>query len=254
MPFSRRLPITTCCALLVAAVPAKSETTCGSPPFDEPHAIAAIVSELKPAVSGFNGLFDTLTNTVHEICVTDTLVVARGYFEPDTRSIVIAQGLPRGLLQAVLVHELRHAEQYSQGLCPSLSLGMKDYAQAVFAMEADASVTNLVVAMHLRETGDSAMWDALAKWPMQADIADAFVETLTRTGDLPQAAHVAFDTWFANDRRTHTYYVSSCMDYLDQTEKQHLLPQYDRIAPDYLGLLCMLPDGAQYTCNVPDLP
>lgn len=239
------------CCLLLQGAPVRAEMTCAAPPFDQDTRIAAIVERTSETVRGFDGLEATLNTTLGGICISDRLHVARGYFEPDTRRIVLAPELEGGLLQAVMVHELRHAEQYTLGLCPTLSLGMKDYAQAVFAMEADATVTNLVVASHLKAEGDPAMWMALENWPMQSDIVDVFAASLEETGNLSLAAHAAFDAWFDGEVRTHAYYVASCLDYLDQTEKAHLLPQYDRVAPDFLTRLCTLPDGTGYACNLP---
>lgn len=238
-------------SLLLQAAAARAAMTCAAPPFDDDPRIASVVERTLDAIRGFDGLEATLNATLGGICISDHLHVARGYFEPDTRRIVLAPELEGGLLQAVMVHELRHAEQYAQGLCPSLSLGMKDYAQAVFAMEADASVTNLVVASRLKADGDPAMWTALENWPMQSDIAEVFAATLAEDGDLALAAHAAFDAWFDGEVRTHAYYVASCLDYLDQTEKAHLLPQYDRVAPDFLTRLCTLPDGTRYACDLP---
>jgi len=85
---------------------------------------------------------------------------------------------------AVAVHELRHVEQFDVGTCPSLDLSMMEHIRAVFAMEADASVRSLVVAAGLREQGRPAMCDALANWPMQADLATRFDTILNETSDV----------------------------------------------------------------------
>jgi hypothetical protein len=245
IPIVRMVPF---CALMLLSGPAQSGTVCAASPFQDPPEISDMVARTTHAVDGFESLTRTLSDTIQEICISDQLYNARGYFEPDTRRIVLASGMPEALALAVMVHELRHAEQFELGLCPSLSLGMKDYAQGVFAMEADASVTNLVVAAHLRDNGEPEMWIALSRWPMQADIARVFDTTLRKTGDVSQAAHSAFDAWFADDTRTNAYYVASCLDYLEETEREHLLPQYDRIPKDFLTRLCTLPDGKSYDC------
>lgn len=250
--FSRSIPALAVCGLMSATVSAQAETLCGSPPYDVPQTVAEIVADVRRIVAGFEGLEHALTGAVNQICVTESMLEAQGYFEPESRRIVIAGGLSSGLAQSVMVHELRHAEQYAQGLCPTLALGMKDYAEAVFAMEADASVTSLVVAARQKAEGNPLMWEALTAWPMQADIADSFAATLQDTGDLSLAAHDAFDAWFAEERRIDAYYVASCSDYLDQIERDHLLPQYNALAPDYLTRLCLLPDGTDYECALPE--
>src|SRR6056297_320975 len=77
--------------------------------------------------------------------------------------------------------------------CPSLGLdlSMKKHVRAAFAMEADASVTSLVVAAGLREQGRAAMWNASANWPMQADLAARFDTILNKTADVVRAASAA---------------------------------------------------------------
>ncbi|WP_218588602.1 DUF6782 family putative metallopeptidase [Marivita hallyeonensis] len=229
-----------------------AETVCADPPFDSPEPIARVVEATSEAISGFAGLEMTLSSAIREICIADKLHAARGYFEPEARRIVLAPDLEGGLPEAVMVHELRHAEQYALGLCPSLSLAMRDYAQAIFAMEADASVASLVVAARLKESGNDSMWEAISRWPMQSDVAAAFETRLEETDSLSQAAQAGFDAWFANEQRTDVYYVSSCLDYLDRTEEAHLLPQYDRVAPEFLDQLCTLPDGTPYQCALPE--
>jgi len=137
-------------------------------------------------------------------------------------------------------------------MCPSMDLAMRDYATAVFAMEADSSVTSLVVAWALRDAGDTAMWDALAGWSMQSDIAIAF-ETGFARGGIAAAASDAFMQWFERPDRRDAYYVASCMDYLDKMEAEGRLPRYDVLEPAYFSALCILPDGASYDCRQPDM-
>lgn len=238
--------------LLSFASPLAAEMTCALAPFEAPSVAAQTVLDTKTVIAGFEGLEATLTSHVKEICYDDALFLARGYFEPETRRIVLATDMSLGLQRAVVVHELRHAEQHVRGLCPSLTLDMKQYAHAVFAMEADASVTSLVVAAKHRANGDGRMWDALAAWPMQRDLAQRFEDALERTDSMAEAAQIAFEAWFEREDRTHAYYASTCLEYLDETEKQHLLPQYNRLQPAFLDQLCTLPDGSSYPCALPE--
>ncbi|MDA7428093.1 hypothetical protein PGB28_06465 [Primorskyibacter aestuariivivens] len=243
------------CALsVVFAAPAMGETgmDCAAAPFSEPKDLKELITALEPVFRGFPTLNAGLTSDISEICLLHGPSEAQGYFEPDTRRIVLRAGQPVGLAQAILVHELRHAAQYATGICPGTDLAMADYAEAIFAMEADASVAGLVVADFMRNTGHDEMWQALAGWPMQADIAIAYDTALRDTGDIAQAASTAFDAWYEDPIRRQTYYVSACLDYLDQLERDHLLPRYESLGPSFYSSLCRLPDGTSYDCNRPE--
>ncbi|WGW05412.1 DUF6782 family putative metallopeptidase [Tropicibacter oceani] len=244
---------TTLALLFCPLAPLSAEPLrCAPPPFDDLPELQGTLTALAPAMQAFPTLQTALETRVREICISSQLRDAQGYFEPETRRLVLSDGLSPGLQQAVLIHELRHAQQFGMGSCPSLDLAMTDYAQAVFAMEADASVASLVVARYLLDNGQPRMWEALIAWPLQGDIAQVFQQAWTRHADLGAAAAQAFDAWFDNPARLQTYYVASCMDYLDQTERDHLLPQYQHLSPAFYDQLCRLPDGRAYACAAPE--
>lgn len=206
------------------------------------------VAALRTALRDFPALLEVLDSRRPTLCLSDGLVEARAYYEPETNRIVFAPDMGSGLTLAMLVHELRHLYQFAGGFCPSDSLAMKEYARAVFAMEADANVVSLLVAWHLRSGGDSRMWHALATWPMTADIALRFEENMTATGNVPAAAAAGFDQWYASELRREKYYIAACSDYLERGERAHALPSYHFLAPDFLTRLCLMPDGSPYPC------
>lgn len=237
------------CLLPVSA--AATTLTCAPPPFDDLPEIVAALEALTPILQDYPVLFETLDRSVAEICLADGPLGARGYYEPETRRLVLSGSLDDGLRQAVLIHELRHVQQFGLGACPSPDLSMESYAEAVFAMEADASVTSLVIADALRSAGHPAMWDALASWPMQADISASYDDALDETGQISAAASAAFDAWFEGEVRRNAYYIATCMDYLEQTERDHRLPSYKSLSPAFYDALCTLPDGQSYACSEP---
>ena len=230
--------------------PIWAQSDCGRYPFESSAELAKIHDALSEAVASYAGLADSLNSNL-TFCLADTMLSERGYYEPDVRTIVLARDMSPGLMLAVAVHELRHVEQFDVGSCPSLDLSMKEYVGAVFAMEADASVTSLVVAAGLREQGRPAMWNALANWPMQADLATRFDTILNETSDVGLAASAAFLAWYDNDMRRDSYYVAVCSNYLDQIDREHLLPKYDNLSGAYFDDLCRLPDGSPYECRGP---
>lgn len=231
-------------------MPGRAELRCGTPPFDSQPDLAALHGALTTAIARFPDLTRTLAKAP-ALCLDDRLFGAQGYFEPDSGRIVLSARLPRGLALAVAVHELRHMQQFDDGHCPTLALSMEAYAEFVFAMEADASVTSLAVAYLQRGTGEPAMWEALASWPMQADLAVIFETTLAETGDMNRTAAATFAAWYDRPARREAYYIASCLEYLDQLDQQHLLPRYGALPDDLYAKTCRLPDGRPYDCVAP---
>lgn len=227
-------------------------TTCGSAPFDAaPAPVAELVRRMDPALDAFDSLRAALDTPGLTLCLTRPLFDARGYLEPETLHIYVDSTLTDGLKMAILAHELRHLQQVSNGTCPTPDLSMRAHADAVFAMEADASVTAAVVAWHLSRQGQPEMWQALADWPMQTDIAAAFAAEMARTDDPAQAAAVAFDQWYAQPDRVEAYDRAACWDYLDAQDESHRLPTYGALDPGYFDRLCRLPDATAYDCADP---
>lgn len=232
---------------------AAAPVTCLEPPYQEAETagereLVSLVSELRAALSEFPVLLALVDSRQPRFCLSDELRTARAFYEPETNRIVLASGLETGLALAVLAHEMRHVYQFEYGVCPSHDLAMRDYARAVFAMEADANVVSLLVAWHLRSGGDPRMWTALAVWPMTADIAARFEGAMTATQDIPAAAAAAFDQWYASGTRREKYYIAACSDYLDQIDRTHALPDYGALPGDFLDRLCLMPDGSTYPC------
>ncbi|MDU8911794.1 DUF6782 family putative metallopeptidase [Aestuariicoccus sp. MJ-SS9] len=251
----RAFCIPTFLALALALTPrgaAAQERICGSAPFDAaPEAVGALIAQLEPVTEAFDSLRRALDTPGLELCLVRPLFDARGFLEPEATRIVIDADLAPGLRLAVLVHELRHLQQVSVGVCPGPDLAMRAYADAVFAMEADASVTALVVAWDLREKGQAAMWRALETWPMQEDIAESFAAGMARGDDPAAAASAAFDQWYQRPDRVAAYDRAACWDYLEAQDRGHLLPSYGALDPAYYDRLCRLPDGASYDCADP---
>lgn len=245
---NRQVLLAAAASFVVGVSPGWAHITCGQPPFDDSAALSEVYDALSDIVAPFSGLAKVLNNDL-TLCLSDAMLVERGYYQPDGRKLVLADDMTPGLTLAVAVHELRHAEQFDTGSCPGLDLAMRDYAQGVFALEADASVTSFVVAAYHRAQGRAAMWDALAAWPMQADLAATFDAKLADTTDITAAASAAFAAWYDREDRKRNYYVAVCSNYLDELDRDHLVPQYNSLPDGYYAALCRLPDGRPYLCS-----
>lgn len=226
--------------------------TCLAAPYDVDAAAETplndVLRDVAQAAAAFPAFREAWARGAPDICLSNDLFEERGYFDPANNRIVLDASLSWGLMGAVLLHELRHAEQFQRGICPGMALEMSEYARATFALEADANVTSLVVAWQARGAGQNAFWEALAQWPMSSDIADRFEEVMERTADVSLAAAVAFDQWYASHLRRDVYYIASCSAFLDEQDRTHALSGYGEMPDDYFANLCQLPDGQAYDC------
>ncbi len=213
-----------------------------------PAALVEVVRDVETVLAPFAEFRTAWAEAGPEVCLSGDLHDERGFFDPGRNRIVLDASLSRGLMGAVLIHELRHVEQFQRGTCPSIQLDMAEYARATFALEADANVSSVVVAWQARRSGEPAFWDGLRDWGMSGDIADRFEEVMERTGDVSLAASAAFDQWYDSDVRRERYYVASCSAFLDEQDRTHALSSYGVLPPDYLAGLCRLPDGRAYDC------
>lgn len=249
----RRLAVLLACLALPAADGAQADPTCLAPPWeaqDTPQraALHALLTELRPVLARHPSLEAALLRLTPTLCLAPNLREAEGYLDADTLRIVLGADAPVPLQAGILLHELRHLDQFARGFCPSSTLTMRENARATFALEADASAVGLLVAWDMRAHGAHGPWEALAAWPQQADIAARLAEVMAATDDPAAAAAAAFAQWYARPGRLESYYLASCSDYLDRLDTAHLLPGQDLRDPGFLERLCRLPDDTPYPC------
>ena len=213
----------------------------------------AIYQDIAPTLNHFPSLSEALINAAPDLCFSSRMDGAHAYLDIDRNRIVISDRLSKGMQSAVLLHELRHLEQFVRGSCPSDDLAMKEFARATFAMEADASAISLLVAWDMKENGRDSVWTALSSWPSQSDIAASFAKEMTDSGDVALAVTTAFYQWYASSTRRQQYYFATCSDYLDRQDTNHTLPLYQLIPETFLENLCTLPDGSIYECSHPEV-
>ncbi|SLN53022.1 hypothetical protein PEL8287_02827 [Roseovarius litorisediminis] len=241
-------------ALSLLATQAPAGTICLPYPYANPGRpdaarLARIMNGLAPVLAEFVSLQAALDDRAPRICLSDELRDAHGYTDPEENRIVLDAALPLPMQRAVILHELRHLDQLATGACPSDDLSMRAAGLGVLAMEADASAITMLIAWYLRENGDASVWQAVEKWPTQADIATRFKNEMTLSGDISIATSAAFDQWFNSDWRRENYYLAACMDYLETQERNKQIPQYNPLAADFLNSLCQMPQGGTYVCS-----
>ncbi len=172
-----------------------------------------------------------------------------GFFSVEEMRISLQRDAAREFQAVLLLHELRHLEQFGNGLCPTSGiLSMEEHVFVLLALEADASaVTTLRVWQRLLD-GDPGLWEVVVNWPSQSDIAIRLGRSFFVGGDAAQLAASAFEQWYLQDERVERYMSQSCKDYLENATLNQTLPTHDLRAEEFLRRLCVLPDGTAYPC------
>lgn len=237
---------------------AAAQETCIEAPYDiaqeaPQRELVALYAEISTAWVRFPSLAETMEARKPQLCLASRMDGAHGSFDVDRNRIYISEDLESDMKLGVLLHEIRHLNQFSIGACPSDDLAMEEYALATFALEADASAISLLIAWDMKEQGNARAWSALSAWDTQSDIADRFAEEMEASGSVEAAVSAAFDQWFTSESRRESYYQSVCSGYLDRQDASKSLPRYQLIPADFYAELCRLPDGTSYQCSEPML-
>jgi hypothetical protein len=240
---------------LLAASPGQAAVDCF--PWSEarggmvPATLAGLAREVTALADRYDFIAEALARTEPGLCLSDEMSTAHGFYEVETNRIAVDARLPAALQTAILLHELRHLWQFGAGVCPSQALAMDQYGLGILALEADATTASLYIAWEMKSAGRGSVWDALAAWPMQTDIAEIYADTMRMTGDPRRAASAAFAQWYVSERRVHSYFYTACSGYLDRQDAGKLIPSYEILTPAFYDALCVMPDGRHYDCALP---
>mgnify|MGYP001825790981 FL=1 len=223
-----------------------------TPTSDAQHKLAALLDRMQPVFDGFPSLAEAWDSAAPPLCIEDRGIAARGYLETTSPRIVLRDGLPPGAQALILVHELRHLEQWTRGICLQNGLTMEATARAAFVLEADAAAVTALVAWAEAEAGRDDLWQALRRMPVFADIGATFADRMTSGASVADATASAFDAWYADETRREAYYRAVCSDYLDRLDTSKRLAGTGELPQNYLHEVCRLPAGGGYTCAEPE--
>lgn len=241
-------------ALLVALPAQAAADTCLEHPYSGKSRLAADIAAAREMIQPFPTLRDTIDALRPRICATEDASEALGTFGAEEGIITVNAALPAERRIAVLLHEMRHLDQFARGYCHSTSLDMRSNARAVFALEADAMAITHLIAWVSQRDGKARLFDALKGSPETADIAAAFEREMAASADVSFATAAAFDAWYGSELRRERYYVSTCMAYLDRIEEAHLFAGTERLPDEFLEDVCRMPDRKAYPCDEPENP
>ena len=234
-----------------------AESLCLVAPYDQAgHQAQADLVALLAAIEALDPspdpLLAVLRRTGAAICVEDRPTTVRGAYNVDSNLIELRADLDFGERLLILIHELRHLDQYDHGFCPSTDFDLREIQRFTFMVEADAQAIATYYAWMLRQAGRAEAWDAIARLKEYADIGDVFADSIAH-GDAPvMAVGAAFDAWFTSPWRVETYRMSSCTAYLDRLDDSKRIRSYALLPEDYFTPLCRLPDGMPYPCAAPE--
>jgi hypothetical protein len=185
-------------------------------------------------------------------CLDDSLYSEQGYYEPETNRIVLRSGLGPDFQLAILVHEIRHLEQFGRDVCPTIGTTLTDYIRSRLALEADAAAIGVYVAWTLREAGRPGPWDRLQSWPTHDDLVGRFAAEIANGADEVQATAATFAQWFESRERREIYAFAICSNYLDALDREKVPASgWQKLPDDYAERLCVMPDGRPYDCALP---
>lgn len=245
------------CAVLLAVwlatgIASAAKETCTSPPYtDATGQLSALMQRLVATLAQFPSLRAALADQAPTLCLNDGLVEEQGYFEPKTNRIVLNPQLDEDFQLAILIHEVRHLDQFGRGYCPSIGYRMTEYVRGRLALEADASAVGVYVAWALSQSGDPGPWEMLKTWPTHDDLVEKFAAEMAAGADEVAATSATFAQWFESAHRREIYTFAICSNYLDALDREKV-DGGDKLLPDdFAALLCVLPDGRPYVCAVP---
>jgi hypothetical protein len=182
------------------------------------------------------------------LCVDFGIVQGRGWFEPETRTLAVAAGLPREEIVLIVAHEFRHVDQWRRGFRHTTDVTAVEHVRQTYALEADASAFLAWVAWQSRESGDQAIWERALALENYGDIVKALGDAMD-DGDGPQAALLAaFRAWYASPWRIDGYWKSACGNYLDLLDARHKAAGQAQHPPDRFAGLCVVEEVGDYGC------
>lgn len=239
-------------ASMLGALPSVAGEVCLPPPYKaETGEISILATRLADSLAAFPSLAEALVEQAPTLCLDDSLYEELGYYEPKTNRIVLRAGLDQGFQLAILVHEIRHLEQYGRDICPTPAMVVSDYIRSRLALEADAAAIGVYVAWKLREAGTPGPWESLRGWQTHEDLVTRFATEIEKGRDEVAATAATYAQWFEGRERLDIYGFAICSNYLDALDRDNLLPGKQTLPDDYADRLCVLPDGRPYDCVVP---
>jgi hypothetical protein len=239
-------------ALVLGSPAALANAACQPAPYTEgPAEILALAERLTATLAPYPSLAAAFAKQAPTLCVDDSLVEEQAYYEPKTNRIVVREGLDPDLALAILVHEVRHLEQFGSGICPTTDHTLTDYMRSRLALEADAAAIGIYVAWNMRESGNPGPWDQLQAWPTHDDLVTRFAEAIAAGGDEVAATGATFAQWFDSLKRREIYAYAICGNYLDALDREKMPPGKQTLPADFAERLCKMPDGRPYDCVLP---
>jgi len=233
-----------------AGAPRAAES-CLVPPYMDDAEIQALAVELTTVLAAYPSLDKAFHTAAPALCLNDGLFHEQGYYEPKTNRIVLRTGLDPDLRLAILIHEVRHLEQYNREICPTTRMALSDYMTVRLALEADAAAIGVHIAWDLAQAGRPGPWEKLRDWPSHKDLTARYASEIQAGGDDIAATAATYAQWFADEDRRAMYAFAICSNYLDTLDRDKVNAGHDKLPEDMAARVCVMPDGRPYPCELP---
>jgi hypothetical protein len=184
------------------------------------------------------------------VCEDNNQLASRGYYDYDYHVIGLLRGVSLSKRTLILVHELRHVDQVSQGYYHSLDYDINEMVRLTFAVEADANAIMTLFAWRMKQLGFVDPWITLRNSEKYSDIPKRFEAEMKNDSNEITATRAAFIQWYQSDWRVTSYYRTALSGYLDLLDETKRLRRYNKLPEDYLDGLCILPAGENYGCHL----
>ena len=240
-------------ALALPGAPSLAAETCIDAPYTaDAGEVSAMADLVLSVVQDFPSLAKSLAEQSPRLCIDDSLYGVQAFFEPKTNRIVVFAGLDPDMQLAILLHELRHLQQFASDACPTLDMRFSDYVRLRMALEADAAAIGVYAAWKLQQAGRPGPLQHLQDWPTHDDLVTRFTAEIEATGGDDVAATAAtYAQWFESEDRRAIYAFAICSNYLDALDIEKLPPGKGTVSDSIAARLCVLPDGRPYDCALP---
>jgi len=187
------------------------------------------------------------------VCIDNRADETRGYYDFKYNVIAVREHLELLEKLIILIHEIRHVDQFLKGFYYSLDYAMEEIVRTTFAIEADVQAIVTLFAWRIKEQeGTDVLWRTLSGFKKYADISEAFEKEMLASSSEVKATRAAFSQWYKSEWRLNCYFKNTCSIYLDLLDDTKYIQKYSKLPEDYFDELCTLPSGRNYYCHTTD--
>lgn len=180
-----------------------------------------------------------------------------GFCERDKKAIVLDPKTSDDRLIAVLAHEGRHAQQFSNGADENFGKRTVKSSLMYFrAMEADAEAVSAVTCLEMKSAGDAAPWQKISGASPHITDKLHFFENMKNVRAASGMLMSAFEGWYEDPMIKEAYEMAYILKPMKRAMKKKSYDDvpFDRTetSAEIVRLICRGPQGCYFE-NRPDV-